>query len=529
MKTLNINLINKSFIVFTSAFLIAWNLYLLFLSFQVNFMQNDDWVYYDNIIRLLNGNLTMNQLTAPTFYTIGILGFLWSKLFGHEALSILTTIVSIINLLLLYYILIIQLKINKFLSIVGLFLYAVIPLHVYLSIGFMTDQYAILFVLLVTILIIKFLRESNPELFVLILFISFVGFLARQYLIVFNASFFIVLLLQKKYKYALYTFGFMISLSLFYLTIFPRTTEMHEKTITLYRMFDYKLLMAYLYVGLLYISAFLFPFLSFSVFAFIKRNFSWKLLIISSLFSLALILIFHQILLNTPEVGNEFPNLVNTFTQKGFFTNSFIGNKYHFKGYYDLFKYWQLIAQLGVFFIMLGLFYLIGVIIRLRKFKFIYANNNYNLLFLIISIVLYTFLVFMSVAIYDRYVLVVILFSSIFLLKLIDIYFDNKNYYLVGITTFVFSLFLLIISYSYSSEFVYRIKISNNEAIRLQNELNLPVDHIKANRAWNLYNNVGETYKIYFSYDQESNYLKKLKIDYPLNIFIEPYIYVYEN
>lgn len=38
----------------------------------VNFMQNDDWVYYQNINNILSGNFEWHYKTAPTFLTIRI-------------------------------------------------------------------------------------------------------------------------------------------------------------------------------------------------------------------------------------------------------------------------------------------------------------------------------------------------------------------------------------------------------------------------------------------------------------------------
>ena len=79
---------------------------------NVNFMQNDDWAYYQNIQNFLSGNFYLIPKTAPTFYTIGILATLWSSIFGVTFLPFLTLLISVGN----FYIFtkILEMKFNHF-------------------------------------------------------------------------------------------------------------------------------------------------------------------------------------------------------------------------------------------------------------------------------------------------------------------------------------------------------------------------------------------------------------------------------
>ena len=114
----------------------------------INFMQNDDWVYYQNISNLLSGNFLLHPKTAPSFYTISFGAGFWSLLFGIKSLPILTLIISIANFYVFVKILELKFSFSKItnLLISGILLTNFI--HDYSSIGFMTENYLIFFLLL---------------------------------------------------------------------------------------------------------------------------------------------------------------------------------------------------------------------------------------------------------------------------------------------------------------------------------------------------------------------------------------------
>src|SRR3989339_2111301 len=69
---------------------------LLPLSLKIDFMQNDDWVYYGMVESFMKLDFRLDPLSAPTFYTQGVLGTLFAWLFGLESLPVLTLFISVL-------------------------------------------------------------------------------------------------------------------------------------------------------------------------------------------------------------------------------------------------------------------------------------------------------------------------------------------------------------------------------------------------------------------------------------------------
>lgn len=86
-------------------------------------------------------------------------------------------------------------------------------------------------------------------------------------------------------------------------------------------------------------------------------------------------------------------------------------------------------------------------------------------------------------------------------------------------------------------DFVLSNNIMFNKAYEINKKENISLSQISVNRAWRkVY--YGESKIYYFTYDSpeigdlESKGYKmaeKLRIDYPLNIHINPYVYIYKN
>src|SRR3989344_1075884 len=119
-------------------------LLILPLSLKIDFYQNDDWVYYKNVEYFLNGDFRLDPYLGPTFYVQGLMGMLFSKLFGLGRLPILTLIVSVVNLFILGVILLKFFKKKLFDTLLLSFLYFFNPVQVYSMWGFMTDNYFML-------------------------------------------------------------------------------------------------------------------------------------------------------------------------------------------------------------------------------------------------------------------------------------------------------------------------------------------------------------------------------------------------
>ena len=108
-------------------------------------MQNDDWVYYDNVDNFIKGNFLLSQLTAPTFYLQGLIAAAYSKIFGLDNLPRLTLIFSIGNFFIFAKILkkVGNLKFLNSTLISLIFFFN--PLHFYSLLGFMTEIYFMFF------------------------------------------------------------------------------------------------------------------------------------------------------------------------------------------------------------------------------------------------------------------------------------------------------------------------------------------------------------------------------------------------
>jgi len=118
------------------------------LAANIKFYQNDDYIYYKTIQKFQNGEFGIPSYIETTFYTQGILGLAFAALFGISSLPILTLIFSVLNFSIFTHLL------NRFYThklstavLLGLILFFN-PLHIYSSLGFMTDNYLLFFMLL---------------------------------------------------------------------------------------------------------------------------------------------------------------------------------------------------------------------------------------------------------------------------------------------------------------------------------------------------------------------------------------------
>ena len=80
--------------------LLSTAVFLLFIPLinKVNFMQNDDWNRITSVARFMRGDFTLLPVTATTFYTQGLLGMVFSYVFGVSKLPFLTLLFSVLNL-----------------------------------------------------------------------------------------------------------------------------------------------------------------------------------------------------------------------------------------------------------------------------------------------------------------------------------------------------------------------------------------------------------------------------------------------
>jgi hypothetical protein len=198
MKMLS-KLIKKYFleVVIISLLTLMIPLYLL-----VNFMQNDDWVYYQNIQNFLFGNFYLIPKTAPTFYTIGFLATIWSFIFGVTFLPFLTLIISVGNFYIFTKILETKFKLSKFSNIFISLLLLTNFLHSYSSIGFMTENYLIFFLLLSILCFEKFQKFQNLRYLHLSNLFSVLTFFVKQSGLIFICATAVYFLIKKDFMFS---------------------------------------------------------------------------------------------------------------------------------------------------------------------------------------------------------------------------------------------------------------------------------------------------------------------------------------
>jgi len=149
---------------------------LLPLSIKIDFMQNDDWVYYGMVENFMKLNFTLDPLSAPTFYTQGILGTLFAWIFGLESLPVLTLIISVLCFSVFYVILLRHFNLGQFESVLVSLIMFFNPLFIYSVWGFMTENYSLFFMLLAILFYLETVKtggRKNILLYILFIFLAF--------------------------------------------------------------------------------------------------------------------------------------------------------------------------------------------------------------------------------------------------------------------------------------------------------------------------------------------------------------------
>jgi hypothetical protein len=499
------------FLIFALLFL-----YYINLAGQINFMQNDDWYYYAQVEQFLKGNFELLPKIAPTFYVQGILGTVFASIFGISRLPYLTIFIGFANLILVYKIIYLLSKSYSVSTTISLLIF-LFPLNQIALIGFMTESYFIFFVLLSLFHGIKFdQQQSGKNQFLAILFYTF-SFFVRQVGLVLPLGFTIYYLINKNYKVALVHALVFIITFVFYELLFPKTPEMASKGLSLIKgeegfQYYYSVLMGLL----VYLMAFSIP-LIIGTFTQL-RNFT---LIRGLLFALVAVGLFYinSLIFNGDTLPwGEFPYFDNTFERTGFVPREFHGTKYHFKGMFDLYHYWGLMAQL-----LVSTF--LAYLITFKNKKELFTNK-----YLIIGIA-YTIVLFFSYYLWDRYLILLHLLFVLGILKL-----NKFNPKVLTLIATPFVCFLFLFNHLLLKDFVGL----RNFTWKKTNELtNSGVDPrlIKANTAWNKKSeSYGKTIYM-FSYDSQqvnSDYREKYELletytpTYLGNIFVEPRLYLYK-
>lgn len=576
----------KKIIIITVAF--SFILFvLLHVSKNVLFYQNDDWIFYDNVERFLSGNFGLNPLTAPLFYTQGIIGMFFAKLFGLSQLPVLTVIISIATIYVFYF-LIKSNEVYKNRERILLTVFLLLnPFIIYSAIGFMTEIYFVFFIVLSIYLFEKtiFLEKNSHErsnnnslkkgkdsekfkdrsldyirngknqdinmdcnsevvqenkniedvkllgfrtrlILIDLLSVFFVvgAFFVRQLAIVVPISFGIALLLDRRYKKSALYFILSFSLLLTYYFFFPKTPEMIEKPVNITNIFNFEYLILLVSIILVYLSAF-------------------TLLPFSLLISHKLKLSFSRICFKKFAIAFGFVSviviaIITVIKNTTLFFNNFpyILNVFTRKGFFTsisgnkyhfigFYDLFNIWEIVSVFVLLISLLFLIFYAKNIYARTIETKSNHY-----IFIIIIYFLMLVISPGIYDRYLLPILVIVFLLLTRLIKTNY-SKKLALIGIG--IYSLFLFSLGYQFTSEFIISNKIiwrdSVNESKTYENK------YIYGTHAWNKTYQVkkDESFIIYTydnpdKFDNKSYILDEIfNVNFPLSIYIDAKIYKY--
>lgn len=489
----------------------------------VNFYQNDDWNRNSTVLRFLTGDFSLLQVTATTFYSQGILGFLWALVFGPTKIPFLTLLISVLNFYLFWKILQKLRFSNQFTRFLIALLLFTNPLHIYSSIGFMTENYVIFYLLLAIYYFYSYEDTKKNKYLYLSGIFGFLSFYSKQSALVFLVGVSTYYLFSKRFHELKITSLFTLFSLLTYYFLFPRTSEMRDKDFSFLNLnFDY--LFSISYGILIYLFFFTLPLITYYIWNFFsERNYS-KIFIA---FLISGFVFYGASYLFKPGLVSweEFPYFENTFERTGFLPRTVDGTKYQFKYNYDLYYYADLVSKL-----LISLVFSIFIVNLLNNIKNkSYHNLNYNNANLYIILV-NLFLIFFVSIFFDRYILV---FLPFFILLFLNYLHNSKYLYLTLIPFIIFQTFF---SYLLANDFIYTHNYIWTKSIEIVRNYKVNENQVDASGAWNRMNKLQNPIYI-FSYDspkvnqnfRDNFYLiEKKQIEFKGNLFINSIIYLYK-
>ena len=486
---------------------------------RVNFMQNDDWNRTTSIIRFLSGDTSLLQVTSTTFYTQGILGFLFSMIFGWQKLPFLTFIFSALNFYLFAKILSDHFNQSKLRSsLISLVLFFT-PLHIYSSIGFMTENYTMFFMLVAIYFLQNYEKSGRKKDFLIFNLAGVLSFFTKQNGIIINFAYIPYLIFKKRFKEALTQSLAVALLFSYYFFLFPRTEGMLDKGFIYENFSDWKYVYSLIYGIILVSISFVLPLVFNFIYEVLVKN-RKKVVSLLFIFISAGILFFvlNKYFAPGKISWEEYPYFENTFERTGFFPRSIMGTKYHFKWNYDIFRYWDLISK-----VILAVF-IPALLISKKKVINIYS----------ISAVGYLILMVFTEVFFDRYILPLIPILILFLVGLCD---ELKNTSFIKNTVLVsFLILTAFISVQMANDFV----VSNNYVWGRSESLvkeGVKPKNIRATMAWNKLYGLNDRPEFFFSFsspETEPGYLKNYSLfeekslGFRGSVFVDPAIYLYK-
>ncbi len=483
-------------------------------------MQNDDWVYYWQIGHFLAGHFDIHNYIEATFYTQGILGLIFSKLFGLEKLPILTLLMAVLNFFLFTHIL------NRFYLkkvfdsiLIGL-LFFISPLHAYASIGFMTDIYFLFFILLTFVFVEYYIETDKTLYFALANIAGLAGFFSRQLSVISLIALLFFLLYKKKYTYAAIEFAGVATLLIYYFFFYPLTSLMQQNHgFRFLNIFDFKYMYTSIFISIFYAVVFIIPLLIAIFYNYISKNLNkiWLVLALTvGIFGASLVFFSADLLRH----DNMF-YMHGVLVRNGFFYGTSLGTKYQIKYEDQIYNVWDIVSKVAV---ALTITLLILHYKKLLNYFTIYISLYIGVL----SIMLIT---------YDRYTLA---FTPVAIIIFFEIFKDFKFSTVSRIIVIVGLLVTLLYSYNFTMEFITLNRYLWTRANSIYAKGGTQKNKISAGYAWrrNFPNSTG-TYRYLFYFQPYYTLPENLaccysiketyNIKFPLSIFDDAKIYMYKK
>jgi len=227
---------------------------------MVNFMQNDDWVYYKTVETFLSGFAIIDPYISATFYGQAYMGTAFAKYFGISNLPILTLILSICSVY------IFAETIRKFFVkstlwsiILSLFL-LFNPFFAYSIWGFMTENYFLVFFIASLFFIERFNHNEHEVMsFIFANIAILLSYSVRQFGLVTMASLLVWLCLKRRFWYMfieLFIFSFVLA---FHFVVLPDRWGFYEDEFLLKNLIDYRFLATFSLAVFGYVAVFILP------------------------------------------------------------------------------------------------------------------------------------------------------------------------------------------------------------------------------------------------------------------------------
>ncbi len=492
-------------------------LLILPLSLQINFYQNDDWVYYKNVEWFMLGNFALHPYLGPTFYSQGIIAAIFSIFFTIQKLPVLTLVFSTLNFMLLARILVTSFSFSHKRALVIALLFFFSPINFYSVLGFMTDTYFVFFFLLGIHFFLQYERTGlkKDQLGIYVTYV--LGLFVRQVSLVIPLSIGLYYVTTKRFKQAVLPLLAFAAGFIYLETLFPITPAMEGARLQYFHLLRNDYTNSLILGVLILLVAFLCPLFIVSVD--FKRIFASRIKVfLVFILALTLYIGLSQIFKPNEISWGEFPYFENTFERTGYYPRGLHGTKYQFVGNYDLYKYWDLAAKLA----------LCGYLASMLVLK------NLKINFFAILGAAYVFILILTETFFDRYILVLIPIATLYLCSVpSSLKVSRLFYYAVG----PFLLFIAFFAYQFSMDFVLVNKYVWGKSTSLVDSKKANPEKIHGTNAWKLtYRNTERDYTYKFSYDTQKinselfdlyDLVEVHAISYPGNFFVNPNIYLY--